>query len=295
MADAGNGQKPHQLVETKGPWPFTTRRTFRLSDSSLAVWRSRHHRKGLHRVELSGLNDLGERFLRAFWMPQDLNWWIGVIFAIGAALFMVGSVLTLAPVVAQELSLKANTVNAIFFLGSIPFTTAAYLQLYQSANVQEYVPSAPPPVQRRIAVIGWFPNSIGWISCAFQFLGTLLFNINTLDAMIPGLNWVQQDLLIWIPNLSGSILFLVSGYLAFGETCHSHFAWKPASLSWWITFVNLLGCVAFMISAIFAFVPAEAFPFDALSISVTFTLIGAAGFFIGSILMLPETAKSEGD
>jgi hypothetical protein len=84
-------------------------------------------------------------------------------------------------------------------------------------------------------------------------LGTLLFNANTFDAMLPGLGWLQQDLAVWIPDFVGSILFLASGYLAFGETCHTYWAWKPQSLSWWITFTNLFGCVAFMISAFFAF------------------------------------------
>jgi hypothetical protein len=75
-----------------------------------------------------------------------------------------------------------------------------------------------------------------------------------------GLGWLQQDLAVWAPDFVGSILFLGSGYLAFGETCYTYWAWKPQSLSWWITFTNLVGCVAFMISAFFAFVAKGAFP-----------------------------------
>jgi hypothetical protein len=40
-----------------------------------------------------------------------------------------------------------------------------------------------------------------------------LFNVNTFDAMLPGLDWLQQDLAIWVPDFNGSVLFLVSGYL----------------------------------------------------------------------------------
>jgi hypothetical protein len=29
---------------------------------------------------------------RGLWMPKDLNWWIGLIFAFGSALFVAGSV-----------------------------------------------------------------------------------------------------------------------------------------------------------------------------------------------------------
>ena len=110
--------------------------------------------------------------------------------------------------------------------------------------------------------------------------------------MLPGLGGLQQELAVWAPDFVGSILFLASGYLAFGETCHTYWAWKPRSLSWWITFTNLLGCVAFMMSAFFAFVPKEAFHFNAALISVLFTLLGAVGFLAGSLLMLPEASDA---
>ena len=157
------------------------------------------------------------------WIPKDLNWWIGVIFAFGSALFAAGSVLTIGASLGQHQSLDPNV---IFFAGSIPFTTAAYLQLFQAANAGD--PAQPDPsAPKRRAVFGWKPLEIGWLSCALQFLGTLLFNANTFDAMLPGLGWLQQDLAVWIPDFVGSILFLASGYLAFGETCHTYWAWKP--------------------------------------------------------------------
>ena len=208
----------------------------------------------------------------------------------GSFLFLVGSVLSLAPALAQKWSLQTNTINAIFFAGSIPFTTAAYLQLFQAANSGEFSPHGKTG-PRHVKLFRWHPHNIGWLSCVLQFLGTLLFNINTFDAMVPGSDWLQQDLAIWGPDFVGSVFFLASGYLAFVETCHAHFAWKAARISWWVTFINLLGCVAFMISAVFAFIPPQSPSFDALTISVTFTLAGAVWFLIGSLLMLPETAR----
>jgi hypothetical protein len=221
-------------------------------------------------------------------MPWQLNWWIGVVFALGSTLFAVGSVLTLAPDLARTWSLDSVTINAIFFAGSIPFTTAAYLQLFQAANATDFANHDKPASPRR-TWFGWRPRDVGWLSSALQFAGTLLFNVSTFDAMLPGLNWLQQDRAVWLPDFLGSILFLVSGYLAFIETCHAHWAWNPRSLSWWITFANLLGCVAFMISAVFAFVPPQPPELDAAGISVTFTLLGAIGFLVGSMLMVPET------
>jgi hypothetical protein len=278
-----------ELIESAGPWPFVTRRIYRLPDRTHVVWHSRAHRKRLHGMGRGEARSLAAMLLRSLWMPDKLNWWIGTVFALGASLFVLGSVLSLAPELAQAWSLDTRATNMIFFAGSIPFTTAAYLQLFQSANAGEFSPMGVAE-KPQMAAFGWRPRDIGWLSCALQFAGTLLFNANTFDAMLPGLDWLQQDLAIWAPDVAGSILFLASGYLAFIETGHAHFAWRPHSLSWWVTFANLLGCVAFMISALFAFVPPRGPDFDAAELAILFTLIGAAGFLIGSLLMLPESA-----
>lgn len=274
-----------ETIKAIGPWPFVTRKTLIRPDGSQVVVHSRHHRKGLIVSEAAEVLTVGERWLHCLWMPGQLNWWIGTIFAMGSFLFTLGSVLSLMPEVARGWGLDPIEVNAMFFAGSIPFTIAGYLQFYQSANAPSFTALGQPTAARRA---WWKPQEIGWLSCALQFAGTVLFNVNTFDAMLPGLNWFRQDWLIWVPDFVGSVLFLVSGYLAYIETCHSHWAWQPGNLSWWLTFVNLLGCIAFMISAIFAFVPTNTPGFPV--ISVGFTFLGALGFFVGSVLMLPETA-----
>jgi hypothetical protein len=277
-----------RCLEARGPWPFITRREFDRSDRARHVWISRAHRK---RLAGEVLLVEGRMLVRCLWAPRTLNWWIATLFAFGAALFMLGSVLSLAPALARHIGLSSTQVNAVFFAGSIPFTTAAYLQLFQSANAPEGpTPEARPPASRRY--FGWRPRDIGWLSCALQFPGTVLFNFNTFDAMIPGLTWFRQELLVWVPNIVGSLLFLVSGYLAFIEVCHAHWAWKPRSLSWWVTFTNLLGCVGFMIAALCAFVP-SGLPHETwVTLSLVFTLLGASGFLAGSCLMLPESGQS---
>ncbi|NMF85212.1 hypothetical protein E1H13_18075 [Nodosilinea sp. P-1105] len=274
-------------MRTAGPWPFTTQRVYQQIDQSLVVWRSRDDRKHLATDRADRIASVVTLLRRGLWLPQTLNWWIGLIFALGAFLFALGSVLSLSPHLAQRWAISSNSINVIYFAGSIPFTTAAYLQLFQAAN------AAPRSRRRRSPVwFGWFPHNIGWLSCALQFPGTLLFNLNTWDAMVPGLTWVQQDLIIWAPDFVGSVLFLASGYLGFIETCHAYWAWKPSSLSWWITFANLLGCIGFMIAAVYALVLPRPLVADAVTLATTFTLLGAVFFFMGSLLMLPEAARS---
>ena len=275
MNDGDADHRHARLVEARGPWGFVTYRRYRRPDGTHHVWQSRHHRK---RLVADGAR---APLVHCLWLPGSLNWWIGLIFAVGSALFALGSVLTLAPNLAVQLGVPAAKVNVVFFAGSIPFTTAAYLQLYQAANV----PGASH------AVFGWRPHDVGWLSCALQFPGTVLFNFNTFDALVPGLDWLQQDLTVWVPDIAGSVLFLMSGYLAFIETCHAHFAWRPRSLSWWIVAFNLLGCIAFMVSAVFAFLPMHGPASEALTVSVVGTLAGAVGFLVGSLLMLPEALR----
>ncbi|QDU75598.1 hypothetical protein Pan97_26320 [Bremerella volcania] len=227
---------------------------------------------------------LARLFLHGGWLPRDLNWWIGVLFAIGAVLFCGASILCL-------LDVATASASVIYFLGSIPFTIAAYLQLHQAANAAP-LPSAPKAVSTQHSYFGWRPHDVGWLSCATQFVGTVLFNFNTLDAMIPSLSWFGQDLLVWTPNFIGSILFLISGYLAFIEVGHAYWAWAPKDLSWWITFINLLGCAGFMISAVLAItLPGQPDPVRT-TVSVAFTLQGAISFLLGALLMLPEASQA---
>jgi hypothetical protein len=270
------GQVLHE-IEAHGPRPFITHRVLQAVDGTLLLWNARRHRKNLPMQAIEA----------TLWQPKQLNWWIGLIFMIGAFFFALGSVLCLAPSLVQALGLSAVQVNTVFFIGSIPFTTAAYLQLYQAANAPDFGGSESPA--SRPSYFGWKPRDAGWMSCVLQFFGTILFNMNTFDGIISDLNWVEQDLLVWVPNFVGSVLFLASGYLAFIETCHAYWAFRWRDISWWVTSANLVGCIAFMISACFAFVPQQpAATETAFTVSISFTLLGAIGFFVGSLLMWPE-------
>ncbi|MCO8120209.1 hypothetical protein NHH03_00545 [Stieleria sp. TO1_6] len=294
---------PIHCVESKGPWPFVTQRVMAGVDGARQIWSSRHHRKGLRVPEESGTLGTGsfQRELvsgwRWLWMPQHLNWWIGFLFAVGALCFAAASSLSLLPSIASQWQINPGAINRLFFIGSIPFTSAAYLQLFQAANAADpprATPSQSLPKPRRRHVFGWRPGDIGWISCVLQFIGTLLFNVNTFDAMLPSLDWFQSDLLVWVPNLVGSVLFLVSGYLAFIEVCHAHWGWHPRQIGWCVAFINLIGCVGFMISAACAlFLPGDSHN-ELARLALLFTLIGAIGFFGGALLMQIESTQNAG-
>ncbi len=216
----------------------------------------------------------------------SFNLLIACGFAIGSLLFALGAGVSLAPSRVDRLLLTQDQISVVFLMGSVLFTCAAYLQLIQSANAAPL--SKPAEQSRSRYLIGWRPDDPGWIASITQFAGTLLFNVNTFDAWLGGGGWVRQDRLVWAPDVAGSLLFLVSGYLALVETSHNWWSWRPRSLAWWIVMVNFLGCVAFMISAVFAFVPPAGPSADIVTLSTAFTLVGSLGFLVGALLSVPE-------
>ena len=85
-----------------------------------------------------------------------------------------------------------------------------------------------------------------------------------------------------------SICFLIASGLVWMEVGHSLFSWKIGNLSWQIALLNLLGSIAFGVSAIAAFVlPLTGQPINLTLVNLgTFT--GGICFFIGAVFLLPE-------
>jgi len=234
-------------IRSEGPWPFKTRHRFVRGGHHL-IWRSRQNRKGLLRAERGQKGHLAP-----LWQRQSYNRLIGVLFSIGAALFMLGVGLSLFPFAAGT-GPTPQQIGWVFFAGSTPFTVAAYLQLFQAANAPAFRPDADAGAARNgIAFVGWYPDNPGWLSTLAQFVGTVAFNFNTFDAIDPGADWLREDLTIWLPGLIGSVLFLVSGWLAFIETCHAHWAWLPHEIDWQIAAVNFLGCIVFLTAGVLSY------------------------------------------
>ena len=113
---------------------------------------------------------------------------IGILFAIGAALFAIASL-------PGASSLSRGADGVAYFIGSIFFTAAAFEQMRLAGS---------DPAER-------------WAS-AIQLAGTILFNFSTAGAMLDHLSGEAKDLLVWAPDAFGSVCFLVASWLA----------WHPA-------------------------------------------------------------------
>ena len=254
---------------SRGFGPFVTRQAFLLPDGTRRVWDSRWHRKHAGRAPGGS----------TWWAPFAMAWWMGVLFAIGSICFALGSFPPYATAVG------ATPDNITYFIGSIFFTTASFLQYMEVASTP--TDFAEPHRSGFGSLLRIRHRRIDWWAAGIQLLGTLWFNRTTLSALLVGLGASPGHHPIWRPDALGSICFLVSSWLAWVEECHGPFAWRPAGISWWITALNLLGSVAFGVSAVASYVTSSG---QLLSLALTNlgTFVGAVCFLIGAVLLLPE-------
>lgn len=201
-----------------------------------------------------------------WWAPRCASWWTGILFALGSMCFLVGPIPDFVELVGSALD------GFVFFVGSIFFTSAATLQFAQSVGASR-------------------PRLLDCSSSAVQLAGTVFFNISTFHALETGLNATEYNRLVWSPDAAGSICFLVAGYLAYVAVCGRLLCRPRRGYAWWIATVNLLGCVAFGISAIASYViPSTGSALDLARANV-FTVLGALCFLIGAVLLLSERSE----
>jgi len=179
-----------------------------------------------------------------------------------------------------------------FFVGSIFFTTASFLQLVQAQTPA--MTGADAALLNRaepVRLFSWLPHDRNWLAAITQFPGTLLFNVSTLAALAHNASVHEQDRHVWRPDIYGSTLFLVAstfGILAIG----AFWSWRPGSLQWRIAWVNMLGSVLFMASALASYVLPSSGDVINLAVDVAGTLLGALCFLVGAALMFPAWRRA---
>ncbi|HEY6474165.1 MAG TPA: hypothetical protein VIY26_14820 [Acidimicrobiales bacterium] len=260
---------------TAGLGPFVSREELIRPDGSRLMWESRWHRKH-PRAGAAGAGS-------TWWAPRALAWWIGPLFAVGSACFALGAL----PVYADAVG--TNSDNLTYFIGSLFFTTAAFLQYFEAATTSPHLSldrDRPPPRRLR-QLFSAQPARIDWWASLVQLVGTLWFNRTTLSALVVGLGASTSHHPVWRPDALGSVCFLIASWLAWAEICHGRFAWRPGDISWWIAALNLVGSVAFGASAIASYVEPSG-QLVSLALTNIGTFVGAICFLVGGILLLPE-------
>src|SRR3954465_9407244 len=180
--------------------------------------------------------------------PGRLNAVMASLFIVGSACFALGSV----PAFANSVGGVADGVT--FFVGSLFFTTASFLQLVQAQTpALTGVDADGQNTREPVRLWRWLPHDRNWLAAVTQFPGTLFFNVSTLAALAHNASVQEEDRHVWRPDLFGSTLFLVAstfGILAVGVAAGA----GPQSLPRWIAWVNMIGSILFMASALAGYV-----------------------------------------
>ena len=177
-------------------------------------------------------------------------------FVVGGSLFAIGAGLAQGDVGGPLLP------ASVYLAGGVFFCSGGWFSI---------VLAAPGPRLERLSAL-------------VLFAGTLVFAINIVDSFVSELTPVQQDRLIWSPDIVGCALFLVSGHFAMvGITGTWLPRSRPRRLGWDIVVVNQIGSVLFMVSAVASFVHRDG---DLLAAGIANwgTLTGALCFAIAGVM-----------
>jgi hypothetical protein len=212
-----------------------------------------------------------------------LQWLVAWLFMVGGSCFAIASV-----PFAIEL-FDARVLGMTYVIGAVFFTSAAFCQFQLVGNEQCFA-SAPTPRSRvgiRLRSFRW--RSILWWSCAVQLVGTVYFNVNTINALDTTLS-VQEELrVVWRPEAIGSICFLVASLLALlvldsnKRRTGAHLGTTDFWISWW----NMLGSVLFGVSTVAGkLLEPTSEPRNVALMNAT-TMTGAICFIVGAWLFRP--------
>ena len=155
-----------ETTQERGFGPFVTFVVRKRPDGVIARWESRAHRKHLHAAAPRG---------STWWAPRDRDWWMGVLFAVGSFLFGLGTV----PAYVDAVGARPDAVT--FFIGSLFFTSAGFLQYREAVDA---APRRPGAARRKVFV--FLPGQIDWLATAVQLVGTLEFNVSTVRRYLRG-------------------------------------------------------------------------------------------------------------
>lgn len=219
-----------------------------------------------------------------WWDPREADWWVAACFAVGSLCFVLGA----TPGYVNAVGVEAD--GWTYFIGSIWFTTAAWLQVLVSVGA-----IGTGHRTRRAArwrAVARAPRQAVWWAGIVQFSGTLFFNVSTFLALEDNLSATEANHRVWAPDAFGSIAFLVASALAYAVVKRPWITWRPKDLDWSVTTLNMVGSIAFGLSAIAAKVIVSTGELRNAEIANAGTWIGGVCFFLGAIFLIPEEAEA---
>ena len=275
-----------QRLAVDGVGPFALAERLRAPDGRIVAWRSRAQRLGPGALDRSSGS--------TWWAPGAVVWWVAVLFTIGSACFALGA----APGYIDLVGAQADATT--FFIGSLFFTSAAFLEYLQVVNADRRPRTdATVPKERgtrpRRRVLSFEPRRLDWWAVSVQLLGTLLFNYSTFHALDLTLEPTGINRVVWFPDWLGSACFLIASGAALLELGRGWFSWRPHEFEWWVANLNMVGSIAFGVSAVASKIVVTSGEPRNQELTNLGTFVGALCFAAAAVVLLPERTAARAD
>lgn len=194
-------------------------------------------------------------------------------FMIGGGLFAVGSAITI-----WDLG-STGVTNWLCFIGAWFFTASGLFQLARSGPATVAVTDSEGRQAKAFRA--------EWLAAATQSIGTILFNVSTAAALSAKSIDVEKDYM-WNPDAGGSVAFLISAVLVYLANYRSgQKLGQMSTAGRWSAHINMIGCLAFAVSAVGAFILDDGAAKDSV-LANWGTFIGALCFVLASAIALPQ-------
>jgi hypothetical protein len=204
---------------------------------------------------------------------------MSTLFAVGSFLFALGSF----PPYSQLAD--GRVVGITFVVGGLFFTAGGYSGFLQVINDGRQT-------EGRLTLWAWSPRTKLWSAAFIQLIGTLLFNADTIDAMIETFTVDESNRLVWGPDFFGSIAFLVASHLYWVNCCGRLWRMETDNSGWWASLLSYIGSILFMASALASFTLETTGESINIAVVNSATFFGAICFLVGSYLGFPPVADS---
>ncbi|GAC69621.1 hypothetical protein [Gordonia soli] len=199
--------------------------------------------------------------------------WMSAGFGVGSVLFATGAVLATTRI--------DNVTNGVVYaVGAVLFTAAAGVQWAEA--------------------IGHHPRhplrDADWLGAIVQLVGTVYFNVMTIRSVVQSMALSEPDYsAIWRPDAIGSVLFLVSSWIAWHPVARRRRHHLLAGRSRLICVANMLGSIFFGVSAVGAALDPDGHLLSPFWDNAG-TFFGAIAFLVAALALWPrgdEAADTE--
>jgi hypothetical protein len=284
-----------ELRRQGGLRPFITYVEYQRPDGSVYRYETRLGRKG-HGPRRAGPTSVpsSRSPWARFWAPDRLAWWVAILFVVGSICFILGAAASLVPSLFGSQHTMSVVAEIFYTAGAALYTVSVYGQLLEYLNEDDRITdgdgSLAPESWRWWA---WRPTELGWLVPFVFLVGAVVFNYETIAALLSSLGLVSEHVGLWTTSMLGSVLFLAASVLQIVEVGHGSLRAQPRNISWWVAVLFVIGSIGFIIGSLPGFgsggggLPNADQEPGPLIVKVGF-LLGGIAYAVGSYLMLPE-------